>query len=104
MPTYHEDLTQRFVENFSQDIVCHFTDGYYNGSTDLGSSYLNMSTFDQVSDQPTSEYFMSISVSEGATLNASITDGSIKHKSVLAFVDFSIFWPVEKSKKHLMRI
>ena len=101
MLTYQSDLTQRFVENFSQNIICHFPDGYYNGATDLGSSYINMSSFSQESDQPSNDYFMSLVITEALTFNDSITDGQSKHKRLLVFVDFTIYWPLDKSKKRL---
>ena len=99
--TYQEDLTQRFVENFSESIVCHFPDGYFNGALDLGSCYMDMSVFSQVPSQPTDNYFMKMTISESFTFNDSILDGVTKNKRVLVFLDFSIFWPIEKSKKLL---
>lgn len=101
MSIYHNNLTQRFVENFTQDIICHFPDGYNNGTTDIGSSYFNMSTFDQVPSQPDNDYFMTLVITDSSTFNDSITDGSIKYKRSLAFVDFSILWPVSLSRKRL---
>tara|TARA_R110002153_G_scaffold53924_1_gene149944 strand:- start:347 stop:838 length:492 start_codon:yes stop_codon:yes gene_type:complete len=99
--TYNEDLTALFVNGFSEDIVTNFVDGYYNGATDQGSTFINMSSFTPGQSQPTDAYWMSFAVTESFTLNDSILDGQNKQKRMLVFVDFSIFWPEELSKKYL---
>ncbi len=104
MMTYHKDITQKFVKGFTLDYVCHFPDGYVNGQTDIGASYLNMNTFSEVESQPSNEYWMRILVTDAITFNDSITDGVTKHKRVLVFADFSIFWPNSKSSNDLISL
>lgn len=101
--TYQEDLTQALVDNFNQDIVCHFPDGYYQGVGDISNPYLNMSTFNQVPDQPVDEYFMTFMITEGFTFNSSISNGDLKQKRLVVFVDIDIYWPVDKTKKRLQQ-
>lgn len=100
--SYQEYLTKRFVENFDQDIDVYFPDGYYNGATDLGSTFINMSTMIPTQVQP-NDYFMRFKVTETVTFNDSITDGAQQHKRALVFVDIDIVWPQEKSKKRLIQ-
>lgn len=101
--TYLEDLTNRFTQNFSQDIVCHFPDGFYLGATDLGSVYLNMNTMSAVPAQPTNDYWLRMKVTEGVTLNSSITDGTGQWKRSLIFVEFDILWPENLSRKRMQQ-
>tara|TARA_R110000782_G_scaffold141550_2_gene234286 strand:+ start:4424 stop:4915 length:492 start_codon:yes stop_codon:yes gene_type:complete len=99
--TYNEDLTAMFVQGFSEPVITKFVDGYYNGATDQGSTFINMSTFTPGQSQPTDAYWMSFQVTESFTFNDSILDGASKTKRLVVFVDFSIFWPEELSKKYL---
>jgi hypothetical protein len=100
--SYHEYLTSRFVENFSQDIDVYFPDGYYSGSTDLGSTFINMSSMMPSMDQP-NDYFMRFSITEAVTFNDTISDGQQQTKRLLVFVEADIIWPQEKSKKRLIK-
>jgi len=99
MQTFKKDLTQLFVEGFSEPYICHFPDGYHNGALDIGASYFDMNSFTETPSQPTDDYWIRMLVTEALTFNSSITDGVNKHKRTLVFVDFSVYWPNSKSSK-----
>lgn len=99
--TWHQDLTDRFVTTFSEDVVVKFIDGYSKGSTDLGSVFMNMDSFSEVKAQPENNYWMQFSISEGSVRNISIGDGATKRKRKLVEVEFLILWPETRSKKIL---
>lgn len=58
-------------------------DGYFKGSSDLGSTFIDMSNFQPTTtqDQPTEEYWMKLMINEGVVLNSTITDGNSKLKN-----------------------
>jgi hypothetical protein len=101
MNSFKKDLTAIFVENFSEDIIAYFADGYHNGPTDFGSSFIDMSDFTPTTpnEQPTEGSWMRISIDEGVVANDAITNGVIKAKRMIGFVQFDLLWHEDVSSK-----
>lgn len=79
-----DDVKTKFITRFTENIVCHFSDG------DL---YRNCSTGAIVTSQPTDTKWIRFTAINGATSNATIGQGSQRLKREPFNVIVSIFVP-----------
>tara|TARA_R110000782_G_scaffold270483_1_gene371885 strand:- start:69037 stop:69510 length:474 start_codon:yes stop_codon:yes gene_type:complete len=94
--SYNKIINQYFSDNFNEDAVCLFKQGYVTETVDFGLSCINMLS-DEIVDQPSSAFFIRIGMFGGAVNNASIgTTANVRKRQPIA-LRFNLYTPAGQS-------
>lgn len=94
--SYNKIINQYFSDNFNEDVICLFKQGYVTDTADVGAKCINMLS-DDIVDQPASDFFIRIGMFGGAVNNASIGTAANVRKRQLIALRFNLYTPAGQS-------
>ena len=94
--SYNKIINKYFSDNFNEDVVCLFKQGYVTDTVDFSAKCINMLS-DEVVDQPSSEFFIRIGMFGGSVNNASIGTAANVRKRQQVALRFNLYTPAGES-------